>query len=216
MPLIRDDRIVEDPWITLADDDPLPQGARVIVTPERWHEARGELLAGARALGVRLRPDQAPELIAEDLRHFEVVALEFPKFTDGRAYSHARLLRERSGYAGELRAVGNVLRDQAIFMRRCGFDAFEVDEDTSLEAWLAALGRISVWYQPAADGRTPVYALRHANGAAASTSNVNGSRVGRANGSGAAQPITVHAVPQVCVPRGPGAAERQPTTHRAY
>ncbi len=90
-----------------------------------------------------------------------MIALEFPSFGDGRAYSYARLLRERHGYRGELRAVGNVLRDQALFMRRCGFDAFEVAEGTGIAGWREALGEISVFYQPTEDGRPATPALRN-------------------------------------------------------
>ncbi|MHA1154101.1 MAG: DUF934 domain-containing protein, partial [Alphaproteobacteria bacterium] len=92
---------------------------------------------------------------------FQVIALEFPSFGDGRAYSYARLLRERHGYRGELRAVGNVLRDQALFMRRCGFDAFEVAEGTAVAGWREALGEISVFYQPTEDGRPAAPGLRN-------------------------------------------------------
>jgi uncharacterized protein (DUF934 family) len=91
------------------------------------------------------------------LQHFAVVALEFPKFADGRAFSYARLLRERYGYKGEVRAVGAPVIDQALFLHRCGFDAIEVSVGTSAEAWLEAQARINVTYQPAADGRVPVY-----------------------------------------------------------
>ena len=94
--------------------------------------------------------------IAGELADFDLVALEFPKFADGRAYSTARLLRERHGFAGELRAVGNVLRDQFVFLHRCGFDAYQVADARAAEAWLEALGEIQVWYQPTADGRTAV------------------------------------------------------------
>lgn len=160
MPFIKDNRIVDDPWITLEDDEPLPSWAWPIVSLERWRAERDALLRAGGPLGVRLRADQAPDQIARDLRHFAVIALEFPKFTDGRSYSHARLLRERYGFSGELRAVGQVLRDQALFMVRCGFDAFEVADGTPLDAWLATLAGISVWYQPAGDGRVPASALR--------------------------------------------------------
>ncbi|MFQ5775008.1 MAG: DUF934 domain-containing protein [Kiloniellaceae bacterium] len=162
MPLIKDDRIVDDPWVTLGDEQALPGNAWPIVSLERWQGEREALMDAGVPLGLRLRSDQPPRLVAEDVQHFAVIALEFPKFTDGRPYSSARLLRERYGYAGELRAVGHVLRDQALFMVRCGFDAFEVADGTPLEAWRAALARISVWYQPAADGRTPVPRLRRA------------------------------------------------------
>ncbi len=171
MPLIKDNELVANPWVTLGDDAALPEGAPAIVGLERWQNERETLIERNAPLGIRLRSDQPPKLVLEDLDRFAVIALEFPKFGDGRAYSYARLLRERYGFGGELRAVGNVLRDQALFMLRCGFDAFEVAEDSALEGWRAALGEISVFYQPTADGRSPAHALRakragNGNGAA--------------------------------------------------
>lgn len=161
MPLIKDERLVEDPWITAEDEGPLPLEPRVIVGLARWQAGREELLARNAPLGIRLKSDQSPALIAEDLGHFDVVALEFPKFTDGRAYSYARLLRERYGFRGELRAVGNVLRDQLFFMQRCGFDAFEVADERAIDGWRKAKREISVSYQPATDRRPWAAALRH-------------------------------------------------------
>jgi uncharacterized protein (DUF934 family) len=94
------------------------------------------------------------------LAHLSLVALDFPTFKDGRAYSTARLLRERYQYKGELRAVGNVLRDQFLFMVRCGFDAFEVATEQEADAWKKAMDAFSVWYQVAADDRQPAARLR--------------------------------------------------------
>jgi uncharacterized protein (DUF934 family) len=161
MPLIKDDRLVKDPWITAEDEGPLPLTPRVIVGLARWQAEREELLARNAPLGIRLTSDQTPALFAEDLEQFDLVALEFPKFTDGRAYSYARLLRERYGFTGELRAVGNVLRDQLFFMQRCGFDAFEVADESALDGWREAAREISVRYQPATDRRPWAAALRH-------------------------------------------------------
>jgi uncharacterized protein (DUF934 family) len=107
-----------------------------------------------------LPSDTSPLAIADDVGRLGLVALEFPRFTDGRPYSHARLLRQRLGYRGELRAVGNVLRDQLLFMRRCGFDAFELPDGADVAAWLSAFDEISVFYQPAADGAPPAMELR--------------------------------------------------------
>ena len=160
MPLIKDEEIIEDPWIAVDDEDALPEGAPAIVSLVRWRAER-ETLAGRNApLGIRLRADQPPAEIAGDIDRFQVIALEFPSFGDGRAYSYARLLRERHGYRGELRAVGQVLRDQALFMRRCGFDAFEVAEGTGAAGWREALGEISVFYQPTGDGHPAAPSLR--------------------------------------------------------
>ena len=164
MPLIKDDEFSDDPWIAVADEEALPEGAPAIVSLARWQAERETLVGRNAPLGIRLRADQPPAEIAEDLDRFQVIALEFPIFGDGRAYSYARLLRERHGYRGELRAVGNVLRDQALFMRRCGFDSFEVADSTGIDGWREALGEISVFYQPAEDGRPAAPGLRSAAG----------------------------------------------------
>lgn len=161
MPLIKNDTQIEDTWVTLADEDELPLGERVIVSLERWQCTRTELAGRNGGLGIRLRSDQSPALIAQDLEHFDLVAIEFPVFKDGRGFSYARLLRERYGFTGEVRAVGEVLRDQLLFMHRCGFDSFEVARDEALGDWLKAVSEISVWYQPTADRRRPIFALRH-------------------------------------------------------
>jgi uncharacterized protein (DUF934 family) len=160
MPLIKDGRLVDDPWVDVADGEPLPEDGPVIVSLERWASERTELLRRGRGLGVRLKSDQQPEALRDDLSRLDLVALEFPAFTDGRAYSNARLLRERYGFTGELRAVGNVLRDQFLFMHRCGFDAFAVADRRAADGWRQAMSEIEVYYQPATDGRTPVGASR--------------------------------------------------------
>ena len=160
MPLIRDGAPVDDPWVTVDDGTQLPLDGPAMVSLERWQANRDELLGRNAPLGIRLKSDQSPALIADDLDRFAVVALEFPVFRDGRAYSHARLLRERYGYRGEVRAVGEVLRDQFLFMVRCGFDALEVRDEKAVEQGREAVSEISVVYQPAADSATPVWALR--------------------------------------------------------
>jgi uncharacterized protein (DUF934 family) len=161
MPLIRATGVVDDPWRFVPDEEPLPEGGAVIVTLARWQANRDQLTARPTPLGLWLKSDQPPSLVAGDIERFDVIALEFPKFTNGRAYSSARLLRERYGFRGELRAVGNVLRDQLAFMRRCGFDSYEIPPQVDAAAWLSSLGGISVVYQPATDERASVLALRH-------------------------------------------------------
>lgn len=164
MPLIKDNEIIEDAWLAVGDEGALNEVAPhartpVIVTLERWQRDREALAGREGPLGIRLRSDQSPELIADDLDRFDLVALEFPVFTDGRAYSYARLLRERYRYGREVRAVGNVLRDQLQFMRRAGFDAFDVDGAGTPEELLACLSEIGVAYQAAPDG-IPTAAMR--------------------------------------------------------
>lgn len=160
MVLIEDGKLVEDVWVSVADDADLPANDPAIVSLDKWLQDRERLGRRNAPLGVRLKAGQSPDLIADDLGRFDVIALEFPIFTDGRAYSYARTLRERYAYAGQVRAVGNVLRDQYTFMRRCGFDAFEVADGTRLEDWLESDREISVVYQQAIDGRPPAAALR--------------------------------------------------------
>lgn len=160
MPLIKNGQLVADPWQAIGNEDPLPEDAHALISLERWQEDKEVLKVRTAGLGLQLRSDQSLPQVSADLPSFSLIALEFPKFTDGRAYSNARLLRERYSFSGELRAVGNVLRDQLLFMQRCGFDAFELPEDAPVEAWLKALEDFSVWYQPATDNRAPASSLR--------------------------------------------------------
>lgn len=161
MPLIKDGALIEDPWTRIADETPLPDGP-VIVTLARWQAERDHLQGRNGPLGILLASSETPEAIADDLGRFDLVCLDFPKFQDGRAYSHARKLRQRFGYRGELRAVGNVLRDQFAFMVRCGFDSFEVADARAAAEWTRAMAEISVVYQPAADGRATALEQRRA------------------------------------------------------
>ena len=120
------------------------------MSKKRWLAERGALAGRNAALGLRLDAGERIDDIAADLPRFSLIALAFPKFSDGRAFSTARLLREKHGYTGELRAVGNVLSDQIPFMRRVGFDAFEVSHAPTRRA--LAEGRIpevTLHYQPA-------------------------------------------------------------------
>ncbi len=165
MALIKDGAIAADPWRVAADLAEVGDEGPVFVSLELWRAEREHLSARAAPLGLRLTAGESPELVAGDLGRFAAIALEFPKFTDGRAYSYARVLRQRYGYRGELRAVGEVLRDQLAFMHRCGFDAIELAAD-SPEDWQRALREFDVWYQPACDGRPPIAALRHRRAAA--------------------------------------------------
>jgi uncharacterized protein (DUF934 family) len=161
MALVKNGELVTSPLVDASGAEAVPPTGPVIVSLDQWKTQRDELLKRGTPLGIRLRSDQPPELIAADLEHFAVVALEFPKFRDGRAYSYARLLRERYGFKGEVRAVGEVLLEQLFFMLRTGFDAFDIQSADPLKDWRTALADFSVWYQPAADGRPTAIQLRH-------------------------------------------------------
>jgi uncharacterized protein (DUF934 family) len=151
--------LAEDPFTAVGDEQSIPPGD-VIISLSRF-QAEGEALLGqGRAVGVRLESHEEVEALAYDLQQLAVVALAFPKFGDGRAYSYARLLRERFGFKGQVRAVGDVLREQAGFMVRCGFDAFEPADGSSVEDWESAARRFRHVYQRSTDGRPPAFAER--------------------------------------------------------
>jgi len=158
MALIRNGKVVEDEFTDVSSREEVPADGAVIVSLGQWQSGR-DALAGRR-LGIRLRSDESPDLITDDLDHFSVVALEFPVFRDGRAYSYARILREACGFSGELRAVGEVLLEQLHFMIRVGFDAFELASDDPERDYQTAAEEFTAWYQPTADGRLSAVQLR--------------------------------------------------------
>jgi len=160
MPLLKYGKIIDDPWVHVDEDTALPAVGSIIISLARWLNKSGELGRRQGFLGIRLNSDQPPSTIAGDLDQFAVIALDFPIFADGRAYSYARVLCGKYGFKGEIRAVGNILRDQYQFMRLCGFDAFEVAPETRAEDWDAYGGAIGVYYQPDVRGQPPVPSLR--------------------------------------------------------
>jgi uncharacterized protein (DUF934 family) len=148
-----------DTWTHLTDDQALPAQGPVTVSWARWLRDRAAL-SGRPDLGVLLSPEVAPEDVAPDAEHFALIAVDFPKFTDGRGYTTARMLRDRFGYTGPLRAVGDVLPDQLAFMQRCGFDSFALKSGKNVETALRLLAGFSVKYQPAADQDQPLWKAR--------------------------------------------------------
>lgn len=160
MKLIKNGNFVEQDFTAIGADDALPDGA-VIVPLERWEAERDSLVTRNTPIGVKLGSGQHPERIRGDLDHLSVVALDFPIYRNGRAYSYARLLRDRYGYDGEIRAVGNVLQDQFYFMVRCGFDALEVQDKITPEIYEQSVGVFTYAYQPSSDDRPTVMSLRH-------------------------------------------------------
>ena len=159
MQIIKDGKIIDDDTRHLADDE-LPTGGRFTVSFARWQAEREKLRQAEGTVGVRLNGGDALAAIADDLPRLEPVVVEFPALADGRAFSLARLLRERFGYTGEIRAHGNFIRDQVYFLTRVGINAFEPVEGTDLEKLLPALKDFSVNYQAAADNVELVYQKR--------------------------------------------------------
>ncbi|BBK41853.1 oxidoreductase [Allostella vacuolata] len=148
MPLLRQGVAIEDAWTHLDDAAALPADAVAItVTGARWAAERDRLLARTGPLGVRLANSEAVDGVEGDLPRLGLIALHFPKFSDGRAYSQARRLR-RLGFAGELRATGNVLQDQLLLMTRVGFDGFLMTAPDAERRYQAALAAYDHFYQP--------------------------------------------------------------------
>jgi len=159
MPLIKNGAFVEDPYAIVTDDAPMPANG-AIVSLARFRRDRESLLARNTPLGVKLASSEPPDALGEDVQRLSVVALEFPKFRDGRGFSWARMLRTRLGYEGEIRAVGDYLYDQIAFMHRVGIDAFQVRENFTLAEFRRALDEITDVYQASADGRKTIWQLR--------------------------------------------------------
>ena len=161
--IIKNNQLVDETWHLLPKDvtlDELTNCDEYIVPLQLWRDHAHALKARDGGLGVWLDSDEEAEEIGEDVAHFQVIALNFPAFTDGRNYSNARLLRDRYKFTGELRAIGDVLRDQLFFMARCGFDAFAIRPDKDPEEALLGLKDFSVAYQGAADEPLPLFRRR--------------------------------------------------------
>ena len=153
MPLVKQGRIATDIFVHVADGAELPGDGAVLVSAARFLGDTETLSRRDGKLGVIWPNNRDLDDLVPHLGRLAVIALVFPSFRDGRAYSQARLLRERHGFRGELRATGQVLRDQFVFMLRAGFDAFEVSKQSDAEAFASTVKRYSVFYQPTGDGR---------------------------------------------------------------
>lgn len=169
--IIKNRTVIDDDWLVVraAEDgglpppDALPAGK--IIVPFSYWQASREALTGARAksqIAVWLAPDSEPEAIVADFDAVALIAIDFPVFRDGRGYSIARLLRERYGYTGEIRAIGDVLHDQLLYMSRCGFDAFAVRQDKDIHDALRAFGELTIHYQTGTDQKLPLFRRREA------------------------------------------------------
>ena len=160
MPLVENGQIVQDRYHYVGNEEPIPERVPVIVPAQRFLANTDALIRRDGSLGVLWPNDRRIAELAPWLGHLALVALQFPKFRDGRAYSQARLLRETYRFRGTLRATGDVLRDQFHFLLRAGFDSFEVKKPADATAFVQAASRYSVVYQPSADGRVPALRRR--------------------------------------------------------
>jgi uncharacterized protein (DUF934 family) len=160
MPLVRSGKVVEDRFVRVADGEPVPEQGPVIVSADRFLADADEFAQRQDAVGVIWPNNRSVAELEPHLTRLALIALVFPAYKDGRAYSQARVLRERYGFRGELRATGQVLRDQFLFLIRAGFDAFEVAKSADAAAFEEAARRYSVFFQPTGDGRMTVARVR--------------------------------------------------------
>ncbi|WP_028240954.1 DUF934 domain-containing protein [Stutzerimonas azotifigens] len=161
--IIKNGQVIDESWHLLPKDTPFESVSNsddVIVPLAMWLEHGRALTIRDGGLGVWLESDEQVEDIADSLQHFQVIALNFPVFTDGRHFSSARLLRERYGYKGEVRAIGDVLRDQLFMMHRCGFDAYAIRPDRDPYDALQSLKDFTESYQAAVDQPEPLFRRR--------------------------------------------------------
>ncbi|ETN92437.1 hypothetical protein U062_00310 [Gammaproteobacteria bacterium MOLA455] len=149
--------VVENDWTVLQMPvESVPQG-NILLPLKYWLENGAEFDQQPGLVGVWLDSDEEVEALADDLPQLPVVALNFPKFADGRGFSSARLLRDRFDYRGEIRAIGNVIQDQLFMLQRCGFSQFCLADDVDLEAAAKSLNDFSDGYQTAADQAQPLF-----------------------------------------------------------
>jgi len=158
--LIKNETIVENEW-TIIDKEfsaELPKGKNFLPLEYFLENISNNEIS--KDTGVWLDSDESPEALIPHLDNLEHIAINFPKFADGRGYSYARILRDRLNFKGEIRAIGDVLHDQMFFYKRCGFDAYAVREDKNIEVALQGLKDFSNSYQVSTDQPQPLFRRR--------------------------------------------------------
>lgn len=166
--IIKDKEIIEDHWLTIKLMEggglpEIPNGVDVIVPLKLWLAKKDELKQRNGKVGVWLDSNEEPDALAQEMPNLSLIAVNFPQFTDGRGYSIGRLLRERFNFTGELRAIGDVLRDQLFYMYRCGFNAFAVRADKNIEDAILGLNDFSDGYQASVEQPVPYFRRRYIN-----------------------------------------------------
>ena len=158
--LIKDSQIIEDSSLVIASGFEGQLSDKAAIVPLTYWLENKELLKNRTDIGVWIDSHEAPEDLIEDLPGLPIIAINFPKFADGRGYSYARLLRERFNYQGEIRAIGDVLKDQLFYMKRCGFNAFSIRDDRDIHSALESLNDFTISYQAGCDNPQPLFQQR--------------------------------------------------------
>jgi len=158
--LLKDNQIIDDSWLILDDSaETLPSG-NILLSLEQWQQFSDQLSQHNGELGLWLEGNAEIDAVIDSLQQLSLIAIKFPKFVDGRGFSLARLLRERYNYNGELRAIGEFIRDQLYLLKRCGFNAFQLTEDQDLSEASKSLNDFSETYQVSADQQEPLFRRR--------------------------------------------------------
>lgn len=148
--IIKDGQVVDDSWVIIEKNfsGELPR-AKVLLPMQYWLDNKDSL--NLMCAGIWIDSDEDVDTIGLEANQFPLIAVNFPTFVDGRGFSIARLLKERYEFSGQLRAIGSATRDQLFYLKRCGFDSFDLKEGIDLEAAVASLNDFSVTYQTSAD-----------------------------------------------------------------
>lgn len=158
--VLKDNRLIDDSWTVLAEDsESLPSGD-ILLSYSQWQTFSDQLDSHDGSVGVIIEGNADIEDIIEPLLKLPLIAINFPKFADGRAFSSARLIRERYEYSGEIRAVGGFMRDQLYYLSRCGFNAFKFDDSVDLTESAKSLQDFSEAYQVSVDQESPLFRRR--------------------------------------------------------
>ncbi|MEX2366787.1 MAG: DUF934 domain-containing protein [Pseudohongiellaceae bacterium] len=163
--LINTTRVIDNPWHLVARDETVDaclnaKSPQVLAPLALWTEHRQALRDSDKEIAVWLDSDETPEALEADLDSLPMIALNFPVFKDGRPYSTAVTLRQRYGFRGELRAIGDVLRDQLFYMKRCGFDSFDLSDGVDAEQALSAFGDFHTTYAASVEEPLPLFRRR--------------------------------------------------------
>ena len=158
--IIKDREIVEDTYTLVTEAGQLPDVGDALIDAAIWEELQPQLPGRTGKIGIKVTGDTEIDQLPANVQELDLIAIEFPVFRDGRGYSLARIIRERLGYGGELRACGDVLRDQLFYLQRCGFNSFETREDRCIEDALNGLTDFTVTYQADAFEKRPIYQRR--------------------------------------------------------
>lgn len=159
--IIKDKSIIDDTYTLVSDAAELPESGDILVEHALWADVKGALTGWSGKIGLKLSGDAELDQFSDDLAGIDMIAIDFPVFRDGRGYSLARLIREHLGFKGELRATGDILRDQLFYLQRCGFNSFATREDRCIEDALNGLNDFSVTYQADAFEKRPIYLRRN-------------------------------------------------------